>query len=115
MPGRDTGLTAGRVRVPGRCVTPLCDDERRWRPTRNEQGKDIMEPNTTSLIISCDTCCMRATATCADCVVTHVLSPAAFESVALDDEEMRVVRLLVRAGMMPTLRHSETDAVAAFC
>ena len=87
----------------------------RWRPTRNRQGKDIMEPNTTSLIISCDTCCMRATATCADCVVTHVLSPATFESVALDDEEMRVVRLLVRAGMMPTLRHSETDAVAAFC
>jgi len=79
-----------------------------------------METNATSLIISCDNCCMRATATCADCVVTHVLSPAttesaASESVDLDDEEMRVVRLLVRAGMMPTLRHSETDAVAAFC
>jgi hypothetical protein len=58
---------------------------------------------------------MRATATCADCVVTHVLSPAAVETVSLDDDEMRVVRLLVKAGMMPTLRHSETDAVAAFC
>jgi hypothetical protein len=57
---------------------------------------------------------MHGTATCADCVVTHVLSPAASESVALDDEEMRVVRLLVRAGMVPTLRHSETDAVTAF-
>jgi hypothetical protein len=84
-----------------------------------QQG-GIMETNATSLIISCDTCCMRATATCADCIVTHVLSPAtpesaASESVDLDDEEMRVVRLLVRAGMMPTLRHSETDAVAAFC
>ena len=79
-----------------------------------------METNATSLIISCDSCCMRATATCADCIVTHVLSPAttesaSSESVDLDDEEMRVVRLLVRAGMMPTLRHSETDAVAAFC
>jgi hypothetical protein len=71
--------------------------------------------NTTSLVISCDTCCMRATATCADCVVTHVLSPASAETVSLDDDEMRVVRLLVKAGMMPTLRHSETDAVAAFC
>ena len=70
--------------------------------------------NTTSLVISCDTCCMRATATCADCVVTHVLSPASVETVSLDDDEMRVVRLLVKAGMMPTLRHSETDAVAAF-
>ena len=79
-----------------------------------------MRTNATSLIISCDSCCMRATATCADCIVTHVLSPAtteaaSSESVDLDDEEMRVVRLLVRAGMMPTLRHSETDAVAAFC
>jgi hypothetical protein len=73
-----------------------------------------MTTNTTSLIISCDTCCMQGTATCADCVVTHVLSPAAVETVALDDEEVRVVRLLVRAGMMPTLRHSETDAVTAF-
>ena len=45
-----------------------------------------MEVNATSLIISCDTCCMRATATCADCVVTHVLAPATFESVSLDDE-----------------------------
>ncbi|HSB86785.1 MAG TPA: hypothetical protein VLD86_10765 [Ilumatobacteraceae bacterium] len=68
----------------------------------------------TTLTISCDTCCMRATATCADCVVTHVLSPAAAEEVTFDDEEMRVVRLLVRAGMVPTLRHSETDAVTAF-
>ena len=74
-----------------------------------------MATNTTTLVISCGTCCMRATAVCADCVVTHVLSPATVESVDLDDEEMRVVRLLVRAGMMPTLRHSETDAVAAFC
>ena len=69
----------------------------------------------TSLVIACDTCCMRATATCADCVVTHVLSPAAVETVSLDEDEMRVVRLLVKAGMMRTLRHSETDAVAAFC
>ena len=74
-----------------------------------------MATNATSLIISCDTCCMQATATCADCVVTHVLSPAATDSVDFDDEDLRVVRLLVKAGMMPTLRHSETDAVTAFC
>jgi len=72
-------------------------------------------PTTNSFVISCDTCCMRATATCADCVVTHVLAPAEVESVTFDDDEMRVVRLLVRAGMVPTLRHSETDAVATFC
>ena len=81
----------------------------------NKRGT-VMTTHTTSLIISCDTCCMRATATCADCIVTHVLSPASRRDPSrFDDEEMRVVRLLVRAGMMPTLRHSETDAVAAFC
>ena len=76
-----------------------------------------MEHNTnpTSFVISCDTCCMRGTATCADCVVTHVLAPASVESIAFDADEIRVVRLLVRAGMVPTLRHSETDAVATFC
>ena len=73
-----------------------------------------MTTHTKSLIISCDTCCMRATATCADCIVTHVLAPATEEIVTFDHEEVRVVRLLVRAGMMPTLRHSETDAVTAF-
>ncbi len=73
-----------------------------------------MARNTTSLIISCDTCCMRGTATCADCVVTHVLSPASRETIGFDDEEVRVVRLLVRAGLMPTLRHSETDSANAF-
>jgi len=66
------------------------------------------------MVISCDDCVMQHSAACADCVVTHVLSPASVESIELDDDEMRVVRLLVRAGMMPTLRHSETDAVAAF-
>lgn len=57
---------------------------------------------------------MQGTATCADCVVTHVVAPAAVENVAFDDDEIRVVRLLVKAGMLPTLRHSETDAVTAF-
>jgi hypothetical protein len=57
---------------------------------------------------------MRATAACADCVVTHILSPAPVETMAFDDEEMRVVRLLVKAGMVPTLRHSETETRAAF-
>jgi hypothetical protein len=84
-------------------VTPLCDD-----------GGMATTPTNPALVISCETCCMRDTATCADCVVTHVLSPPSVEPISFDDEEVRVVRLLVRAGMVPTLRHSETDAVIAF-
>jgi hypothetical protein len=58
---------------------------------------------------------MQDTATCADCIVTHVLSPPVDEPVTFDDEELRVMRLLVRAGMLPTLRHSETAAITALC
>jgi hypothetical protein len=56
---------------------------------------------------------MQGTATCADCIVTHVLSPPIDEAVSFDDEEIRVMRLLVRAGMLPTLRHSETAVITA--
>jgi hypothetical protein len=62
-----------------------------------------------SIIISCDSCIMRATAACADCMMTHLLSPAPIEDLVFDDDELRVVRLLARAGMVPTLRHREVD------
>lgn len=61
----------------------------------------------TSLVISCDTCVMSATAVCADCVVTHLLSPATREAVVLDLAELRAMRLLADAGLVPTLRHRE--------
>ena len=58
-------------------------------------------------VISCDSCVMLHTAACADCVVTHLLAPARRERVSFDDDELRVVRLLADAGMVPTLRHRE--------
>jgi hypothetical protein len=58
-------------------------------------------------VISCDSCVMDHTAACADCVVTHLLAPARRERVSFDDDELRVVRLLADAGMVPTLRHRE--------
>lgn len=59
------------------------------------------------LVISCDTCVMDGTASCADCVVTHLLAPARREAVVLNLDEVRAVRLLAQAGMVPTLRHRE--------
>jgi hypothetical protein len=50
---------------------------------------------------------MDHTAACADCVVTHLLAPARREPLRFDDDELRVVRLLADAGMVPTLRHRE--------
>jgi hypothetical protein len=58
-------------------------------------------------LISCDTCCMDGTATCADCMVTHLLAPAQREPLAFDADEMRAVQLLAAAGLVPTLRHRE--------
>lgn len=60
-----------------------------------------------TIVISCDTCVMDGTAACADCVVTHLLTPARREAVVLDLAEQRAVRLLADAGMVPTLRHRE--------
>jgi hypothetical protein len=62
-----------------------------------------------TITISCDTCVMRRTATCADCVVTHVLSPPHHEAVSFTPAEMRAVDLLAKAGMVPTLLHREAD------
>ena len=62
-----------------------------------------------TVTISCDSCVMRASAHCADCVVTHVLAPAPHEPISFTDEEMVAVRLLARAGMVPTLLHREAE------
>lgn len=58
-------------------------------------------------VISCDTCVMSGTATCADCVVTHLIAPARRERMEFDAAEMRAVQLLAAAGLVPTLRHRE--------
>ena len=61
------------------------------------------------LVISCDSCAMDGSAVCADCVVTHLLTPARREPLAFDENELRAVQLLAAAGMVPTLRHREAD------
>ena len=59
------------------------------------------------IVIDCDTCSQDGSAACAECVVTHLLAPARREPVVLDLAEMRAVRLLGEAGLVPTLRHRE--------
>jgi hypothetical protein len=60
-------------------------------------------------VISCDTCMMHDTASCADCVVTHLLAPARRERLEFDAAEMKAVQLLAAAGLVPTLRHREAS------
>lgn len=68
-------------------------------------------PMTTELpiTISCDSCIMRRTDHCHDCVVTHLCAETeeVVEGVVLDLAEVRALRLLVDAGMVPSLKHRE--------
>ena len=58
-------------------------------------------------VISCDSCVLEGSADCAECVVSHLLSPAPREAVVFDLAEMRAVKLLAEAGLVPTLRHRD--------
>jgi hypothetical protein len=80
-----------------------------------------MSDSSLRISISCDTCVMRATSACDDCLITHLcgsdesvrpissvpVSVLAGEAVVLDLDELRAMRLLASAGLVPTLRHRE--------
>lgn len=69
------------------------------------------EMHGSGLTISCDECSMRCTSACDDCVVTFVLrddaerDPAASDAMVLDLDQVRVVRLLGKAGLVPDLKY----------
>jgi hypothetical protein len=65
-----------------------------------------MEPIT----ISCDTCTMRATWACTDCVVTFICDREPDDAVVLDVAEVRALGLLAGAGLVPRLRHRSRRA-----
>lgn len=58
-----------------------------------------------SLRISCDTCAMRSTDACDDCVVTFLCSREADDAVVLHLDEHRALRRLAASGLVPELRH----------
>ena len=54
--------------------------------------------------ISCDDCVMQHTRACDDCVVSFICGREPGDAVVLDVAEMRAVRLLGEAGLVPGLR-----------
>ena len=58
----------------------------------------------TTLTIDCDTCTGRETGACDDCVVSYLLGRDADDAVVIDAEEARTLRMLERAGLLPSLR-----------
>ena len=56
------------------------------------------------LTIDCDCCTLRDTAACEDCVVSFLLEREPEDAVVIDADEARAMRMLERAGLVPTLR-----------
>jgi hypothetical protein len=56
--------------------------------------------------IDCDECRLEGTSACDDCVVTFLLGSERSAAVVIDIAEVRAVRLLGEAGLVPTLRHA---------
>jgi hypothetical protein len=60
------------------------------------------------MVIDCDSCAMRHTDTCADCVVSFVITNHPGEALVVDFAELRALRALGEAGLVPRLRHRAT-------
>jgi hypothetical protein len=56
------------------------------------------------LTIDCDCCALRRTEACDDCVVTFLLEREPDDAVVIDADEARTMRMLERAGLVPSLR-----------
>jgi hypothetical protein len=71
--------------------------------SENGAGGDSMAAGD-RMVIDCDECVMQGTSTCDDCIVTFVCDRASDEPVVVGVEEVRAVRLLENAGLVPALR-----------
>ena len=68
----------------------------------------MTEMNGSGLTISCDDCSMHCTSACDDCVVSFLLSDDCDhdqDSMVLDLDQARVVKLLGKAGLVPDLKY----------
>ncbi len=59
-----------------------------------------------TVTIDCDTCSLRDSAACDDCVVSFLLDREPDDAVVIEAEEARAMRMLGRAGLVPELRFS---------
>lgn len=58
-----------------------------------------------SLHIDCGTCVVRDTPACDDCLVTFICDREPEEAVVITLDELRAMRTLSDAGLVPQLRH----------
>ncbi len=75
-------------------------------PLRGEPESGPEAAPEAALTIECDCCTLRNTDACDDCVVSYVLGREPDDAVVIDADEARAMRMLERAGLLPTLRFS---------
>ena len=78
--------------------------------SRGDTGASISANCPSPLVIDCATCVARHSDACDDCVVTFLCSlddddAGQTEAVVLDLNEIRALKALGDAGLVPTLRH----------
>jgi len=56
------------------------------------------------LVIDCDTCIMRDTSACSDCLVTFICGREPDTALVLEADEALAMRRLAHAGLVPHLR-----------
>ncbi len=60
-----------------------------------------------TITVACESCVMRETDACDDCVVTFLLGREPDDAVVIDADEARAMRLLEQAGLLPTLKFQD--------
>jgi hypothetical protein len=93
---RTTTENTAHLITPG--ATPVAPPSRRDGTLHERAGEPV-------LIISCDTCVARDTDACSDCMMSVMCGVPGDGAVILDIDELREVRMLAAAGLVPTLRH----------
>ncbi len=61
-----------------------------------------------TITVECESCVMRDTDACADCVVTFLVGREPDDAVVIDADEARAMRMLEQAGLLPSLRFRAT-------
>ncbi len=62
-------------------------------------------PETDVITIDCDTCVMKDTDACHDCIVTYMCDRPAEEAVVVNLADFRAMKALAEAGLVPDLQH----------
>ncbi len=57
------------------------------------------------ITIDCDTCIMKSTSACDDCVVTYLCERPAEQAVVVNLADFRAMKALADVGLVPGLRH----------